>query len=70
MRDFLMNKENALDALLSLLKDDAEYHLHYGTSYGRLLPKAKQDPLLQEKLRQIDRAIKELDDYVLKEKDQ
>jgi hypothetical protein len=59
-----MTKPSSFDALLSLLKDDAEYHMQHGTAYGRLIAKAKKDPILQEKLRQIDRAIKELDAYV------
>ena len=60
-----MSKPDPFDALLSLLKDDAEYHRKYGTAYARLLSKAKADPILTEKLRQIDQAIKGLDEYVL-----
>lgn len=58
-------RKTAFSSLLSLLKDDADYHLHHGTAYARLIAKAKKDPVLVEKLWQIDRAIKELDAYVL-----
>ena len=59
-----MSKPNSFDALLSLLKDDAEYHMQHGTAYGRLIAKAKKDPILQEKLQAIDKAIQDLDAYV------